>query len=264
MSVIILTHRGLEPSKPDFYPESSCEAFEDQLNRGFGIEFDPNFTEKRIVVWHDATFERANGRIPTLDEVLNLIRTSSSKLNALHFKGKYQNPDNINLLIDCLKNYQDILSKILVFDVKPETAKILLKEFPNIQLAPSVGHSYDIERFNSSISNTLIETTEALELVKNGSYGKNPWVWLDEWDLEDKNGVKKLYTKEIFNKFRVVGTKIALVTPELHGTSPGLYGGESHPDSKDLPTLFRRIKEILELKPDAICTDYPEEASKLT
>ena len=55
------------------------------------------------------------------------------------------------------------------------------------------------------------------------------------------------------------GYKIALVTPELHGTSPGLYGGESHKDAKDKETLFKRIKEILSLKPDAVCTDYPEE-----
>src|SRR3989344_3743226 len=262
-STYIITHRGLEPSNPDFYPESSYEAFEDQLKRGFGIEFDPNFTEKGILVWHDATFERAKGKIPTLDEVLDLIRKSSSKVNALHFKGKYQNFKNIQSLIKILKQNNDILSKILVFDVKPETAKILLKEFPDLQLAPSVAHSYDIERFNNSISNTLIETSKALGMVKNGSYGKNPWVWLDEWDLEDRKGTKKLYTKEIFEKFRKVGAKIALVTPELHGTSPGLYGGESHPDSKNLPKLFKRIKEILELNPDAICTDYPEEIKSL-
>ena len=263
MSVVILTHRGLEPSKQNFYPESSYEAFQDHLERGFGIEFDPNFTEDGIVVWHDHTFERAAGNIPTLQQVLDLIRKGSSKINALHFKGKYQNSKNIRDLIKILRENKDVLAKILIFDVKPDTAKILLKEFPDLKLAPSVAHSYDIKRYNSTISYTLIETNKALELVKNGSYGENPWVWLDEWDLENKVGTKKLYTKEIFEKFRKIGAKIALVTPELHGTSPGLMGGESHPDSKDLPTLFKRLKEILELNPDAICTDYPEEALKL-
>ena len=39
-------------------------------------------------------------------------------------------------------------------------------------------------------------------MVKNGLFGENPWVWLDEWDLEDKSGKKKLYTKEIFDKLQ--------------------------------------------------------------
>ena len=259
----ILTHRGLEPSKPDFYPESSYEAFKDQLKRGFGIEFDPNFTKKEILVWHDATFKRAKGKIPTLDEVLDLIRKSQSNLNALHFKGKYQNPKDIPALIKILRKNADILPKLLIFDVKPETAKALLEKFPNLALAPSVAHQFDVTRFNSVVAETLFETDQAATMIADGIFGKNPWVWLDEWDLEDKIGTKKLYTKEVFDKFRAVGAKIALVTPELHGTSPGLLGGESHPDARDLPTLFDRIKEILELKPDAICTDYPEETSKL-
>ena len=55
---IIITHRGLEPSNPSFWPESSYEAFEDQLKRGFGIEFDPNFCKDGIVVSHDSTLKR--------------------------------------------------------------------------------------------------------------------------------------------------------------------------------------------------------------
>src|SRR5947209_18688781 len=57
----IFTHRGLEPSKSDFYPESSYEAFQDQLNRGFGIEFDPNFVKDGIVASHDANLKRITG-----------------------------------------------------------------------------------------------------------------------------------------------------------------------------------------------------------
>lgn len=289
----IFTHRGLEPQKLDFYPESSFEAFQDQLKRGFGIEFDPNFARDGIVVWHDATLERptegvdkrafrdvmvvelskirfwnvshsAKGRIPTFDEVMELIRNSNSRINALHFKGKFQTPEDTDMLIDHLQRYFDVLPKILVFDVKPGTAITLLDAFPNLQLAPSVAHKYDVQRFGSIIADTLIETDEASQMVSDGVFGKNPWVWMDEWDLADANGgTKKLYTKEVFDKMRASGAKIALVTPELHGTSPGLYGGESHPDSKDKETLFRRIKEIISLEPDGICTDYPEEALKL-
>lgn len=61
----IFTHRGLEPSKMDFYPESSFEAFQDQLRRGFGIEFDPNFVKEGIVVSHDASMARITGGMDT-------------------------------------------------------------------------------------------------------------------------------------------------------------------------------------------------------
>ena len=292
-SIFILTHRGLEPSKSDFYPESSFEAFQDQLSRGFGIEFDPNFAKDGIVVWHDATLSRLSegkderafadvevaelskikfwnkvhtteGMIPTFDEVMELIRNSESRINALHFKGKFQDPRKIALLIEHLHRYSDILPSILMFDVKPETAKTLLNAFPDLQLAPSVAHQHDVDRFNSVVAETLIETDEAAKMLHDGVFGKNPWVWLDEWDLTDEDKKqKKLYTKEVFDKMRSAGARIALVTPELHGTSPGLYGGESHPDSKDKETLFTRIREIIALSPDAICTDYPEEAKDL-
>lgn len=289
---LVLTHRGLEPSKLDFYPESSYEAFEDQLKRGFGIEFDPNFCKDGIVVWHDANLTRLSegkderpfrdvnvaelskmrfwnkahtteGRIPTFDEVMELIRKSPSKINALHFKGKFQTPDDTETLIEHLQKNSDVLPRLMVFDVKPKTAEVLLEEFPDLALAPSVAHQFDVTRFNSVVAETLFETDQTVEFLKDGVFGKNPWVWLDEWDLADEEGTKMLYTKEVFDKMRAAGAKIGLVTPELHGTSPGLYGGESHPDSKDLPTLFNRIKEIISLGPDAICTDYPEESSKL-
>ncbi|OGE16941.1 hypothetical protein A3F00_02870 [Candidatus Daviesbacteria bacterium RIFCSPHIGHO2_12_FULL_37_11] len=294
-SMIVFTHRGLEPSKPDFFPESSFEAFEDQLSRGFGIEFDPNFCKDGIVVWHDPTLERfslgkdlralhdltveelhgmkswntshtAEGKIPTFDEVMDLIRKSESTTNALHFKGKYQTPDDLQTLIEHLKKNSDVLSRILIFDVKPETAKTLLEAFPEIALAPSVAHQHDVDRFNSVVAETLIETDEVVQMLKDGIFGKNPWVWLDEWDLTGENGgTKKLYTAEVFNKMRAAGAKIALVTPELHGTSPHLLGDEAHPDAPkgDTKTLFKRIKEIIDLNPDGICTDYPEEAKEL-
>lgn len=293
-TMIVFTHRGLEPTKPDFYPESSFEAFKDQLSRGFGIEFDPNFCKDGIVVWHDPTLERfsggkdlralhdlpvselsqmkswnkshtAEGTVPTLEEVLILIRESSGPMNALHFKGKYQTPENTGVLIKHLQKYPEILPRLLIFDVKPETAGTLLEAFPEIPLAPSVAHKFDAKRYNEAVSGTLIETDEVVEMIKEGVFGKNPWVWLDEWDLTDANGgTKMLYTKEVFDKMRAAGAKIALVTPELHGTSPHLLGGESHPDSKNKDALFKRIKEIIDLQPDGICTDYPEEALKMT
>ena len=149
----------------------------------------------------------------------------------------------------------------MVFDVKPKTAKILKGKFPSLRLAPSVAHPHDIARYNNSVGNTLITIEEALALADEGIING---VWGDEWDLQGENGgTKQLYTPEFFKQLHKAGLFVALVTPELHGTSPGLYGGESHPDAKDLKTLFERIKQIKEAGADYLCTDYPEEVSHI-
>lgn len=282
--ICVITHRGLEPSNKGFFSESSYEAFENHLQRNFSIEFDPNPTKDGIIVIHDANLKRptlggderpvaeltteeaikiplANGRIPTFDEVMDLIKNSTSIISALHLKARLQNPEILERVMRALSKHQDIFDKFIVFDVKPETARILKKEFPNLRLAPSVAHPYDISRYNELIGNTLTTIEEALKLASEGLIDG---VWGDEWDLKDKGGeTKKLYTSEFFEKLHRAGLFVALVTPELHSTSPGLYGGEAHPDSKDLRTLFRRIKEIKFSGADFLCTDYPEEVAEL-
>lgn len=128
-------------------------------------------------------------------------------------------------------------------------------------MAPSVSHPFDIKRYNQAVSDTLISVEEAIKYKKEGLYD---WVWLDEWDRTDEDGGNKtLYNQEVFERLKSVGYKIALVTPELHGTSPRLLGGEAHPDAATKEKLFARIKEILSLSPDALCADYPEEALNL-
>jgi Glycerophosphoryl diester phosphodiesterase family len=278
----VFTHRGLEPSKENFYPESSIEAFSDQLNRGFGLEFDPNFVKDGIVVNHDATLKRITngtdtrdfhditvaeatgiqygtikGRMPTFDELMELIGNSGSKINALHLKGKFQTKEYLDRLADSLYKYENLWDRIVIFDAKPETAKYLQEKGLKTHYAPSVAHPFDIERYNGAVSGTLISVEDAVKYKQQGLYD---WVWLDEWDRTEKDGKDKtLYNKEIFEQLKNVGYKISLVTPELHGTSPGLLGGEAHPDAKDKNTLFARIQEIIALEPDAICTDYPED-----
>lgn len=283
----VITHRGLEPSQRDFFPESSYEAFDDQLARGFGIEFDPNFVQDGIVVSHDATLNRITsgkdtrefknlrakeiteikfgnakqGRTPTFDELMDLIRKSTSTINALHLKGKFQDEHHLDLLIDALKKNNDVLSKLLIFDAKPEAARYLKSKIPSLTIAPSVSHTYDIKRYNNAVLGTLISISDAIKYRNEGLY---VWVWLDEWDFNDENDKKKtLLNQETFTILKDAGYKISLVTPELHGTSPGLLGGESHPDSETKEKLFKRIREIISLNPDAICTDYPEELLKL-
>jgi len=280
--MIIFSHRGLEPSKEDFYPESSYESFLSQVQRGFGLEFDINFVKEGIIVSHDSNLKRITngsdernfsdltleevknirygkvkeGRIATFDEILNLIKESTASLHALHFKGKFQNSQKLELLVRELKKYEGVLDKILIFDLKLEAAMYLKQNLPKIHLAPSVAHSYDIERYNKYVAGTLINVDDILNYNK----GIYDWVWLDEWDLIDKERSRKqFYTKEVFERLKNAGYKIALVTPELHGISPGLLSEESHEDSRSKEILFRRIKEIISLQPDAVCTDYPEE-----
>ncbi len=281
----IITHRGLEPSKKDFYPESSYESFKDQLKRGFGVEFDINFVKDGIIIFHDSNLSRITknkdnryfqemklseikkikygkkeGHIPSFEEMVELIRERNSYTNAIHLKGKYQSEAYLDILILKLMENKNIHKKLIIFDVLPKTAEILKLNFPNLRLAPSVAHSYDIKRYNSAVTETLISIEEVLKYKEKRLYD---WVWLDEWDLADERGKKKFYTPETFKRLRQEGYKIALVTPELHGTSPGLLGGEAHEDAINKKKLFERIEEILNLKPDAVCTDYPEEVKKL-
>lgn len=281
----IITHRGLEPTHPNFFSESSLEAFQDQLNRGFGgIEFDPNPTKDGIIVMHDANLTRptggkyqqpvvemttdeitqiplANGTIPTFDQAMNLIKNSAGTVSALHLKARFQTPETLERIMEALDGYKDIFGKFIVFDVKADTAKTLKTRFSNLRLAPSVAHPYDIKRYGASIGNTLLSLEEVLELRQQELVDG---IWGDEWDLIGENGAsKELYTAAFFEKVHAAGLFAALVTPELHGTSPGLYGGESHPDSKNRETLFGRIKEIKATGADYFCTDYPEEVAKL-
>ena len=273
----ILTHRGLEPAKQPFFAESSFDAFKNHLSRGFSIEFDPAFTKDGIIIFHDSTFSRftngkdtrsiksistkdalsiplLNGHLTTLENLLNLIQDFQPQFNALHLKSPYQQESYLSRLIDTLAQFPRALPKLLLIDLKPETANFIKEKLPNLSLATSIAHPYDIQRFNQAVGNTLLSVDEAI--THKDLYS---WAWLDEWDLSDaNNNTKKLYTQDTFQKLRNHGFKISLVTPEIHGTSPGLLGGEAHPDAAPLPRLKKRIQEILALEPNAICTDYPE------
>jgi len=263
--IMILTHRGLEPDNPGFYSESSFEAFKSHLDRGFGIEFDPLFLKDKVIVSHrykeisdarDIVLER--GRVASLAEILDLIAKSNVRISSIHLKGINQTKEKIDFTIKEIEK-RNIFDKIIIFDLKPEWARYIKNKASHIKLAPSVAHPFDIKRYNRFVGGTLITIEQALD---NKEF--YDWVWLDEWDtLDENNKRKKLYTKGNFDLLRKAGYKIALVTPELHGTSPGLLGGEAHSDSSSKDLLFKRIKEIISLKPDAVCTDYPEEVRRL-
>jgi len=274
----VITHRGLDPSRQGYFKESSVEAFTDQLDRGYGLEFDLRLTEDgQIVIIHDATLMRVtsgkDGReirsmsaseivsidfdgshITTFDHLLNLIETKQAPgaVSAIHLKIDSQGKADLDTILSYLVNRDT--SKFFIFDTTIETAKYLKLKNNKLQIAPSVALAYDLERYNDVVGGTLLSIEEVLansELF-NG-------VWLDEWDLVDKDGqTKKLYTKEVIDMFHAKGLWVGLVAPELHGTSPGLLGGEAHADAQSFDRLSERLKEIVSYAPDAICTDYPD------
>jgi len=168
--MLVLTHRGLDPDLgADFPSESSFEAFTNHLSRGYGIEFDPCPVANGIVVSHDKTLGRLtkgaderqlatmtqeeviqvplpSGRLCTLDELLEEIAKAPAQVNALHLKGDRQTPEFLEALILCLKRHPSAIPKLMVFDVRRETAEYLRKSLPELALAPSVAHDYDIQR----------------------------------------------------------------------------------------------------------------------
>jgi hypothetical protein len=193
-----------------------------------------------------------------IDQLSELFsRYPVKSMHALHLKAQYQNEAFLDKLTEKIDSWNP--ESLIIFDLKPETAKHLKQVNPKWHLAPSVAHEYDIKRYNECVGRTLISINEAIQ-----NKTLFDWVWLDEWDLNDEEGeAKTLYTAELFKKLRTESFKIALVTPELHATSPSLLGGEVHQDAKNKEKLFKRIKEIVELEPDMICTDYPQKISNL-
>ena len=274
---VVITHRGLEPGSSSGFAESSPEAFCSQLDRGFGLEFDPCFLmDGEIVITHAAKddagaeftgltrpeVERGFGEKPKLfflDELLARIESAPAPLHAVHFKGKFQDQRCLSLFERHFAPWTRLHNKLLIFDLKPSAAEFIRERFPQMLLAPSAADPFDIERYNSCVAQTLLTIEQIAEQRR-----LYDWVWLDEWDLAGPSGTAKtFYNREVFSRFRSLGLKIALVTPELHATSPGLLGGESHPDAATKDRLFARCREICALKPDAVCTDYPEEVRRL-
>lgn len=278
MNTHVITHRGLNPDVSGFPPESSREAFTAFLSQGWGLEFDPQRTaDGNLVVVHDGKLTRITGgkderRVAEVSaaELLaldlgggnglmllpELIRDidedqASDAVSALHVKAVMQTPENLDLL---LKHLEEIDPKRLVlFDITVATARYIKERNPLLRLVPSVALAADIAQFGSVTGNTLLSIEEVL-----ANRDLFDGVWLDEWG---PNG--QLYTAEVFAQLKAAGLWIGLVTPELHGTSPGLLGGEAHPDAATRELLMARIASILALSPDAVCTDHPDAVQKM-
>jgi len=270
--------------------ESTLEAFEDQLRRGYGLEFDPNPCADGWAVWHDGSMKRltggsdsrcildvplaavagarfGRGRVGTLDEVLTLIAQhgTADAPSAMHLKGERQSAAMRSSLIEVLRRHPAAVPKIFVFDVREETAVALKKDLPELALAPSVAHSYDVQRYNECVHGTLWTLDAALDGARRGLFS---WAWVDEWDLaaDDMGGRKEppFADTATFAALRCAGLRVGLVTPELHASSPGLLGGEAHEDAANQGRLFERIRSIAQSGyVDALCTDWPDEVKNM-
>ena len=263
MNTAIATHRGLDPEHSNFpWKESSYEAFEDHLIRGFWIEFDLQLSSSGdFYISHHQIPEadtKNHKEILSLNRLFALLRRHEGK-GAMHIKHFIQKDDILERVISSLKNNQDLLSSLLLFDVTLESGLRLKNELPRLSLAQSVSDEYDIARFNSCVGGTLTPLTEA---IKNRD--TFDWIWFDEWDLSGRDGGEKtLYNPTNFDRARDLGFKIAVVSPELHATSPGLLGKECHPDGSDYQRNTKRITEIARHGVDLICTDFPDKVRKV-
>jgi hypothetical protein len=178
----------------------------------------------------------------------------------MHLKSSWQDKAHIDLLLEAISKSGINPNQLIIFDLKPESAKYIKEKSPKLILAASVSHPYDIERYNTAVGGTLLSIGDFINNLDTYS-----WAWLDEWDLLDTDGgQKKFITEETVSILRNSNVKVALVSPELHKTSPALLGGESHEDGIDLDRLEARFIELASLKPEAICTDYPDRLREIT
>ena len=267
----VLTHRGLDLKNRDVYPESSFESIRSQLKMGYGIEVDINSCTDDIVISHDSNIERLTGinkqlrkssfkeikdirygknklgRFTTLSEILKMLNNKPNVLCALHLKGYLQTKYYLDILIKHLKKYKGDMKSILIFDLFPESAKYIKDKLPHISLGCSVSNTEDRKKYNKKVFDTLLSLTDAISNKRKGFYN---WCIIDEWQKSQSNS---LYDLEVFDILKTEGFKILAISPELH---------EDHEDNKNNKKLFKSIYKILDLSPDAICTNYQHDVLK--
>jgi hypothetical protein len=131
---IICAHRGLD----DVAPENTLAAFTPALEREMAIEFDVRMTaDRQLVVLHDPTVDRttdgsgsiselsladvkaldagswfgphfADQRLPTLDEVLELVGSHQHVSPSIALDVKGLTPGIIEMICDCLEEHKMI------------------------------------------------------------------------------------------------------------------------------------------------------------
>lgn len=277
----MVTHRGIDIELGEdprgTAMESTRQAFECQIAKGFGLEFDlQQMADDQFLVTHDSDLRRfSEGRIKTsikdlkatdieavssgerslmgLESLLDLIAAKGQALSAMHLKSHVQNQKSLDVIIPLLKERQEGLKdRLLLFDVRPDIAAVLKRRLPLLQLAASIVHPFDQARYNKVTGNTLITMDEFFSVSD-----RYDWAWMDEWDLQDKNGkTKSLINAENITRLKAAGFGVAVVSPELHATSPGLLGGEAHEVGKDSTRLKEWWIQCFPLGIDLLCSDH--------
>lgn len=269
----ILAHRGI--TERTLHYESTFGAFQDACTAGFGIEADINISSDGVVfIFHDTDtkrlspsgevrrfsdlqfhviqrmFHARNEQACQLHDALSILNHAKGSYGAIHIKSMFQTKTVLRSILKELDKFSQLRKRLLFFDLTVDSATYMKSQNPFLQLSCSVAHEFDIERFNQTVGYTLMSLGQAIE--HKDLYN---WAWMDEWDLKAKRGYKKLNTHDNFLALRKSGYNIALVGPELHGhTNKGL---SEHEDAKSVSAMKKRYAQLIELRPDVICTDFP-------
>jgi len=244
--MIIFSHRGIGFGKK----EGSLESFITALKEGFSLEIDLRKTKDDVlVISHDANLKRLCGDSREISEinyiqlkefipsfldvclVFKKFKIEGQKL-ALHLKDKEISTLNL-VLREILK--EKIENDCFIFDIPINYLNLIQYEFKSIEIGLSLGE----KRFS--------ETIYLWDDLKNEE--RFNIVWWDEWS----NG---LYNQINADSIREMNKLIYAISPELHLS-------EHHPQSKNLEDIKKIWKELVALKVDGICTDYPRELGSL-
>lgn len=279
----IVTHRAINiidnKKNEAFALESNRSAFLNQLQDGFGLEFDIQpLKNDSFVVTHNNNLKKLTNNkdlrlfadinyqdfksinfeknsIFFLDDILDLIDIYAKKICFLHLKHSCQEKKFLDRLIQILLSKKSVLKSIVIFDLRPKSAIYLKTNIPELNLAASVSHEYDIKRFGLFTGNTLLSLNEIISY--KDLYN---WAWMDEWDTKhDTNPNKSFVNENNISLLKNNSFNVAVVSPELHGSSPGLLANEEHQSSKNILSLKEKWTEWAMFEIEAICSDYANE-----
>jgi glycerophosphoryl diester phosphodiesterase len=276
----LITHRGIDVRLGDSQAwamqESRWESFSAQIRAGWGLEFDVRpLNDGQLAISHDSSLGRIapgheqlistltrsefeaiqvpGGRLCMLDELLRLIAEGGQGISALHLKSHCHEPAILAKILETLETkFESLIGRLLLFDATPPVAEKIVKKLPGLDIAASVAHTYDIFRYGALTGETLLTSEQVI--ANQHLYS---WVWLDEWDTVDIDSGEKIFVNhKSVELFRNAGFKVAVVSPELHASSPALLGGEAHKDGSDDKRLVERWAQLGQLRVDALCTDH--------
>lgn len=276
----LITHRGIDVKPGDsrgwIMQESRWESFSAQIRAGWGLEFDVRpLKDGQLAISHDSSLSRMapgceqqistltrsefeairvpGGRLCLLDELLRLIAEDGQAISALHLKSHCHEPTILAKILEILEpRVESLIGRLLVFDATPSVAEKIVKKLPGLDVAASVAHTYDVLRYGALTGGTLLTSEQVI--ANQHLYS---WVWLDEWDRVDIDSGEKIFVDhDSVERFRSAGFKVAVVSPELHASSPALLGGEAHKDGADDERLVDRWAQLGQLRVDALCTDH--------